>query len=144
MKKHPKKSGRFQFFQFSMIGASNAIIDIGALNILLLLFHTENRVILLVFNTIAYSLAILNSYIWNASITFKRTSEGNAYQRFSFIVQAIVSLVISNGVFIGAHTLFMAMDMPSWWNYNLAKLLAMVLSSLASFFMVKFFVFRDY
>ncbi len=144
MKKHPKKSGRFQLFQFSIIGASNALIDIGTLNLLLLLFHSDNRFILLLFNTISYSLAVLNSYLCNATITFKRTSEGSAYQRLAFIVQAIVSLIISNIVFIGAHELFVMIDMPSWWNYNIAKLSAMLLSSIASFFMVKFFVFKDY
>ncbi|GAE95331.1 conserved membrane protein YngA [Gracilibacillus boraciitolerans JCM 21714] len=144
MKNHPRKSGRFQFIQFSIIGASNALIDIGTLNLLLLLFHSNQSTVLLLFNTISYTLAILNSYIWNANITFKRTSEGSTYQRSAFIVQAIVSLVISNVVFIVAHSLFMIMEMPAWWNYNIAKVLAMALSSLASFFMVKFFVFKDY
>ncbi|MGP4042096.1 GtrA family protein [Gracilibacillus sp. D59] len=139
-----RKSGRFQFFQFSIIGLSNALIDIGVLNLLLLLFHTEKPTLLIVYNSIAYSLAILNSYIWNAMITFKRASKGSHYQRLAFFIQALISLGISNLVFLGANSLFAIMEIPNWWRYNISKALAMVLSSLASFFMIKYFVFKDY
>ncbi|QGH33396.1 GtrA family protein [Gracilibacillus salitolerans] len=144
MKEKKRKSGRFQFFQFSIIGASNALIDIGVLNVLLLLFHTENSALLIVYNSIAYSLAILNSYIWNARITFKRVSKGSPYQRFVFFTQALISLGISNLVFLGANSLFAIMELPNWWRYNLSKVIAMGLSSLASFFMIKYVVFKDY
>ncbi|WP_208591654.1 GtrA family protein [Gracilibacillus suaedae] len=139
-----RKSGRFQFFQFSIIGVSNALIDIGVLNLLLLLFHTDKSAMLLLYNSISYCLAILNSYIWNASITFNRTSKGSSYQRIAFFVQALISLGISNLVFLGANSLFAIMEIPNWWRYNLSKALAMGLSSLASFFMIKYMVFKDY
>ncbi|SFM45803.1 Putative flippase GtrA (transmembrane translocase of bactoprenol-linked glucose) [Gracilibacillus orientalis] len=144
MREKKRKSDRFQFFQFSIIGVSNALIDIAVLNVLLLLFHTEKTALLIVYNSISYSLAILNSYIWNASITFKRASKGDSYQRFAFFIQALISLGISNLVFLGANSLFAIIEIPNWWRYNLSKGLAMGLSSLASFFMIKYFVFRDF
>ncbi|UOQ84559.1 GtrA family protein [Gracilibacillus salinarum] len=144
MPNRKRKSGRLQFAQFSVIGVTNALVDIGALNLLLILFPTENSTWLIAYNSISYTLAILNSYIWNASITFKQSSEGNKYQRIAFIIQALISLGISNLVFIGANDLLGFVDIPNWWRYNLSKAMAMGLSSFASFFMIKFFVFKDY
>ncbi|SES94012.1 Putative flippase GtrA (transmembrane translocase of bactoprenol-linked glucose) [Salinibacillus kushneri] len=139
-----KKKGPFQFMQFSVIGIANAAIDIGVLNVLLIFFHTEDQGLLLLYNTIAYTLAIGNSYFWNASITFKRSAEGSHWQRLTFIGQAIVSLGVNNLVFFAGNVLLAFIGVPNWLRYNIAKGLAMFFSFLASFFMIKYFVFKDF
>ncbi|SER57889.1 Putative flippase GtrA (transmembrane translocase of bactoprenol-linked glucose) [Gracilibacillus ureilyticus] len=144
MDREKRKSGGFQFLQFGIIGVGNALIDIGMLNLLLILFYTEDRMLLLGYNTISYLLAVSNSYFWNASVTFNRTSKGSGYQRIGFVVQALISLGISNIVFIGLNSFMEWLGVLNWLRYNIAKGLAMLLSSLASFFMVKYFVFKDY
>ncbi|ALX48911.1 GtrA family protein [Lentibacillus amyloliquefaciens] len=138
------KRGPLQFLQFGAIGFANAGIDIGTLNLLLIFFHTDERAMLLLFNTIAYSLAVANSYFWNVNITFKRSAKGSNPQRFKFIAQGIVSLGVSNLVFLGFNELLELLGVANWLRYNIAKGLAMFLSFLASFFMVKYFVFKDY
>ncbi|TFJ92743.1 GtrA family protein [Lentibacillus salicampi] len=138
------KRGPLQFVQFGVIGFANAAIDIGTLNLLLILFNTDGRMLLLLYNTIAYSLAVVNSYYWNASITFKRSAKGSNRQRILFIIQGLVSLGVSNLVFLGLNELLDYTAVPSWLRYNAAKGLAMFLSFLASFFMVKYFVFKDF
>ncbi|SFE79639.1 GtrA family protein [Alteribacillus iranensis] len=142
MKRDKKRRGPFQFMQFSVIGAANAGIDIGTLNLLLLLFPTEDRMVLAAFNTIAYSLAVANSYFWNAYITFRHASEKSNRQRIAFILQGLVSLGINNLVFLGLSELFQMIGVPRWIRYNLAKGTAMFLSFTASFFMIKYFVFK--
>lgn len=142
MEKKKRKKGPFQFLQFSVIGLSNAAIDIGILNILLLLFHTDERGLLLLYNTIAYTLAVANSYFWNARFTFQHSAKGSSRQRILFIVQGIVSLGVNNLVFIVNNTLLEIFGVPNWLRYNVAKGLAMLLSFLASYFMIKFFVFK--
>ncbi|GAB3060974.1 GtrA family protein [Virgibacillus ainsalahensis] len=143
MKKQRKWRGPFQFLQFSVIGFSNAAIDIGTLNLLLLLFHTEERGWLIVFNTIAYTLAIINSYYWNASITFRTSAKGNNKQRLKFILQGIVSLGVNNLVFLAFGEILQFFGVPGWLRVNIAKGIAMGLSFTASFFMIKYFVFKD-
>lgn len=138
------KRGPLQFLQFGVIGVSNALIDIGTLNLLLILFHTDDRILLLLFNTTAYSLAVANSYYWNARFTFKHAAERSNRQRILFVIQGLVSLGVSNLVFLGMNELLELAAVPNWWRYNIAKGLAMFLSSLASFFMVKYVVFKDY
>ncbi|MET3683005.1 putative flippase GtrA [Alkalibacillus flavidus] len=139
-----RKSGFKQFFQFSIIGGSNAAIDIGVLNLLLILFPTTDTITLILFNTTAYTLSVLNSYLWNSTITFSRTSSGNNRQRLGFLVQAAISLVINNLVFIALNALIGLFGVPGWLAYNIAKGSAMASSSIASFFMVKYYVFKDY
>ncbi|WP_077324670.1 GtrA family protein [Virgibacillus siamensis] len=142
MTKQKRKSGPFQFMQFSVIGVSNALIDIGILNLLLILFYTDEKAMLILYNTIAYTLAIANSYFWNARFTFQHAAKGSNRQRVLFIIQAIISLGVNNLVFIGANNLMEIIDVPNWLRYNIAKGLAMFLSFLASFFMIKYMVFR--
>ncbi|GGK06593.1 hypothetical protein GCM10007063_31470 [Lentibacillus kapialis] len=144
MAQQKQKRGPLQFLQFGVIGFANAGIDIGTLNLLLIFFHTDDRMLLLLYNTIAYSLAVANSYFWNASITFKRSAKGNNRQRILFIIQGLVSLGVSNLVFLGTNELLDYTAVPNWLRYNIAKGLAMFLSFLASFFMVKYFVFKDF
>lgn len=132
-----------QTLQFAVIGISNAAVDIGSLNLLLLMHPTDQAGTLTFFNTIAYCLAVSNSYIWNSTITFRHTAKGSANQRFGFFMQGLFSLLINNGVFLAFNLLFQSIGMPSWIRHNLAKGLAMFASFSASFFMIKYFVFKD-
>ncbi|WP_022792549.1 GtrA family protein [Marinococcus halotolerans] len=144
MGKNQKRRGPLQALQFSVIGVTNAVVDIGALNLLLFLFPSEERMTLTLFNTIAYALAVTNSYIWNVFITFRDSAKGSTRQRLVFIIQGLISLGINNAVFLGFNALFQALGVPTWIRQNLAKGLAMLASFTASFFMMKYFVFKDF
>lgn len=135
--------GLIQYIKFGAVGLTSGALDLGSLNLLLLIWPTSNHVLLVVFNTFAYALAVLNSYIWNSKYTFKEGHSNSHGQKVAFIVQAIISLFISDGVlYVGTTLLTMTHWFPKLVVYNIAKLLSMFLSSLASFFFMKFFVFR--
>ncbi|RLL42735.1 GtrA family protein [Oceanobacillus piezotolerans] len=131
-----------QALQFSLIGGLNALIDIGSLNLMLLFWPTENSLYLLLFNTISYTLAVANSYLWNSSWTFKNTSSKQKQEVFFFVLQALASLVISNIVFVGGSFLLGISPIPAIAEQNIAKGAAMIISSGASFFFMRYFVFR--
>lgn len=136
--------GSKQVMSFSAIGIMNALVDIGALNLLMLLFPTDDRIQLILYNTIAYTLAITNSYFWNAKLTFPSKSIHDKKQIIWFLVQAVIALGVSNLVFYGALFLFDLEWMsfiPKYIERNIAKGLAMLLSSASSFFMMKHLVF---
>jgi putative flippase GtrA len=139
-----KKTGT-QIIQFSFIGVTNALIDIGSLNILLFLWPTEKTSLLLIFNTIAYTLAIINSYIWNSKYTFKHKANFNYKELGLFLFQAFIALLVSNLVFIGVYQLlknWFFIPIPKFVNQNISKGMAMFLSSLTSFVLMKYLVFR--
>ncbi|WP_085993904.1 GtrA family protein [Oceanobacillus senegalensis] len=131
-----------QIIQFSLIGGLNALIDIGSLNLLLFLWPTENSLFLLLFNTIAYILAITNSYLWNSNWTFRKTSTKNKKEAVYFLIQAVVSLIISNIVFVGGSFILGILPVPTIAEQNIAKGAAMVISSAASFIFMRYFVFQ--
>jgi putative flippase GtrA len=135
--------GFIQYLKFGAVGLTSGVLDLGSLNLLLLIWPTSNHVLLVVFNTFAYALAVLNSYIWNSRYTFREGHANTHRQKVAFIVQAIISLFISDGVlYVGTYFLSTTNLFPKLVVYNIAKLLSMFLSSVASFFFMKFFVFR--
>lgn len=143
MENSKKSRTPIQTLQFTIIGASNALVDIGSLNLLLLVHPTDQGSTLTLFNTLAYCLAVGNSYIWNSRITFRHASKGSNKQRLGFFLQGLVSLLINNGIFLVFNLFFQTIGMPAWIRHNLSKILAMFASFLASFFMIKYLVFKD-
>lgn len=135
------KRGLWEYSKYSMIGLSCAIIDLGVLNGLLYFFPSEKTSTLTFYNTTAYGLAVLNSYVWNSKYTFK--SDKSARQFIVFLTQALASLLIANVVFIyGLKAAGLDPFLPKWAKTNVAKAVSMFLSSTASFFFNKFVVFR--
>lgn len=140
------KRFRWQVLQFSAIGGSNAFVDIVSLNVLLGIWPTNDPTLLILFNTISYTLTIINSYIWNTKYTFRHRAYFNRKEIMLFIGQAIIALGISNLVFLG---IFSALDVQTFISFpqfiyqNIAKGSAMFLSSTASFFLMKFMVFKN-
>jgi putative flippase GtrA len=135
------KSSFIEYLKYCVVGVSCAVIDLGALNGLLYLFPTDQPVKLSLYNSIAYGLAVLNSYTWNSKYTFK--VKKTPIQFLAFIFQALISLMIANLVFLsGLWLLGVTVYFPKWLQTNISKILSMFLSSTASFFFNKLFVFR--
>ncbi|HET7627101.1 MAG TPA: GtrA family protein [Bacillales bacterium] len=132
-----------QYGQYSIIGISCGLIDLGSLNLFLVLWPTDDAVLLALFNTIAYGLAVLNSYIWNSRYTFRSGARHSRAQMVYFVLQALLALGVSNLVFIlGVWTLEAFEGVPEWMIHNTAKGLSMFCSATTSFFLMKFVVFR--
>lgn len=138
------KKFKTQLVQFGFIGISNAAVDIITLNILLFIWPTEKSSLLLLFNTLAYILTIINSYFWNSKYTFSHHANTDSKEMMLFIIQATIALIISNVVFLGTLKLLSLQTLlPTFLNQNIAKGIAMFLSSSASFILMKYFVFKQ-
>jgi hypothetical protein len=74
------KSGSKRFSKFSVVGLSNAVIDIGVLNLFLWLEPTREVSLLVLYNGVALVLANLNSYFWNTLWTFRGRAEHDVWQ----------------------------------------------------------------
>ncbi|AQQ53386.1 GtrA family protein [Planococcus lenghuensis] len=135
------KQGLLQFANYGLIGILCAGLDLLVLNALLIFFPTTDPFLLALFNTIAYTAAVSNSYYWNAKYTFK--VKKSRKQLIPYIGQAAVSLLISNLVFLaGLWALGRLSWFPGWIDTNIAKGLSMYASFQASFFFNKYLVFR--
>lgn len=135
------KKSLIQYGKYSVVGISCAIIDLLMLYGLLYFFPTNHSYLLTCYNSAAYGLAVLNSYIWNSRYTFKRKK--NPKQFIAFIIQAVVSLFIADFVFLIGLWLLGGIDLFSKWiNTSIAKAASMFLSSISSFFFNKYIVFK--
>ena len=132
-----------KYAQFSVVGATNALVDLGSLNLLLLLFPARSPAVLVLYNLVALTLTNTNSYLWNTRWTFKEGSEHGARQVFMFASQAAV------GAGVGTLTLWLVAGglmayegIPSLVAGNAAKIVSMVVGSTTSFVLLRFVIFR--
>ena len=136
------KSGGLRFSKFSLVGLSNAVVDIGVLNLFLWLQPTREVSVLVLYNGIALVLANLNSYVGNTLWTFRGRAEHNLRQTALFIMQALINISISNGLFwVLIHPLLVDTDIPAYLVGNVAKIISVVVASVISFFLLRYVVF---
>ena len=141
-KREKLKSGGVRFSKFSLVGLSNAAVDIGVLNLFLWLQPTREPVLLFLFNGVALVLANVNSYVGNTMWTFKGRAEHNRRQTTLFALQALVNIGISNGLFLMLiHPLLTDTEIPAYLVGNVAKIISVAVASTISFFLLRYVVF---
>ena len=137
------KRGGVHFSKFTVVGLSNAAVDIGTLNLFLWFASTRDPAVLALYNGVALVLANLNSYFWNTRWTFRhRAKRRDARQRILFTVQAFFNICVSNGLFyVLVHPVLLYTDVPAYLVGNVAKLISVAVASTLSFFVLRYLVF---
>jgi putative flippase GtrA len=132
-----------QWLQFATVGISNAVVDLGVLNIMLALWPPGRNQFLLTFeNSLAVALAIANSYLWNTRWTFAAQADGSLRQAGLFIAQSLLNIGINDAALLVTNGLFLQVHLgPSWVSVNLSKGVAMIFASGTSFFIMRGYVF---
>ncbi|HLI25301.1 MAG TPA: glycosyltransferase [Acidimicrobiales bacterium] len=133
--------------RFALVGASNAVIDLGVFNILVFLHSTRSSALLVAYNTIAVLLALFNSYLWNSRWTFADRVAGNARRRWAerglFLLQGGINLAVNDLVILGLSMLLTPiLGLPATLASNMSKVGAMLTASAVSFVLMHFVVFR--
>ena len=132
-----------QYSRFSLIGVSNALVDLGVLNLLLILEPTRSSWILVLYNLVALVLANVNSYLWNTLWTFKHQTRHDARQVGLFSAQAVVNVAAGTLLFwLAANVLESYAGFSPQVGGNVAKVISMFAASTVSFLFLRFFVFR--
>ena len=135
--------GSIRFSKFTVVGLSNAVVDIGTLNLFLLFLPTRDPSVLALYNGIALVLANLNSYVWNTRWTFRGRAQSNNFrQRALFTLQAILNICVSNGLFfVLVRPILVYTEVPAYLAGNVAKVISVVVASTLSFFVLRYLVF---
>jgi putative flippase GtrA len=132
-----------KYAQFSLVGVSNALVDLGVLNLLLLIAPTWDPELLVGFNIVALVVTNANSYLWNTLWTFRRQARHNAKQMSMFGAQALLNIGVANLVLWGlAYELVAHTDFSAQISGNVAKVGSMLVASTMSFLLLRIFVFR--
>ena len=133
-----------RYGKFLIVGTSNAAVDLLVLNAFVLLLPTTSSLLLFIYNTIAVACAITNSYIWNKRWTFADTARGGQRERMLFWLQGLFNMAVNDVVVVGmSRYLVLTHDLPLIVGGNLAKGLAMFISSSVSYVFMRVIVFAD-
>ena len=138
-----RKKTAVKYAQFSLVGGSNALVDFGVLNLLLLISPTRSPEVLVAYNVVALVLTNANSYLWNTLWTFRHRARHDARQVGLFTVQGMLNVAVGGLVlWLLAHWLVAYTDLSPLVGGNVAKVVSMVAASTMSFLFLRFFVFR--
>ena len=140
-----KHASIFQFGKFLAVGVTNTLIDLGVLNFLIFTTTIASGVFYSIFNVISFTIAVINSFIWNKYWTFKENGKKKTKKEFiQFLIVSLVGLVINVGIaslivnLIGPK---LGLSDEIW--ANIGKLSAIFFSMVWNFVGYKFIVFKE-
>ena len=132
----------WQLIRFGMVGISNVTIDLIALNMLLLRFPTRNPLLLLLYNSLAYTLGALNSFVLNKYWTFKQTRSMTAHEVVRFTLVNMAGIFCNDALVWFAATMFHPIMSNSLLWANASKLSAIAGTALITYFGMRLWVFE--
>ncbi len=119
-----------ELIRFGLVGAINTLLDLGTF----VLFHRAFHLAPLLANTLAFGLAVTNSYFMNRRWTFRQHQHNLSFGHYLRFVA-----MNTGGLVIGTLAIILLQGvMP----VELAKILAAGLTLIFNFTTSKYFVFR--
>jgi len=93
-----KKPALVQFGKFACVGVLNTLLNLGVMNLLMILTEIKDGIWYSAFVAIGFIVASTNSYFWNKFWSFesKTTVSGGEYTKFLFFT--FVGMLINTGV----------------------------------------------
>lgn len=88
----------YQFGKFAAVGVLNTFVDIGVLNLEILIFGTPAAWPYRIFKAISFLAATTNSFFWNKFWTFNAHEPANPSQTIKFYAWAVGGFLINVGV----------------------------------------------
>jgi putative flippase GtrA len=128
--------------KFCVVGAINALVDFGTLNLLSWSWPAADTVQLALYNTLALVLANANSYLFNTLWTFKEQARHEGpRQRATFVAQAVLNVGVNNGLFWLTAGLLADTALSVAVAHNVAKAFSTVAASTLGFLLMRYVVF---
>lgn len=93
-----KKQALIQFGKFACVGVLNTLINLGVMNLLMLLTGIKEGIGYSGFVAIAFVIASTNSYFWNKFWSFQSTTSVSGNEYTKFLLFTFVGMLINTGV----------------------------------------------
>lgn len=134
-----------QISKFVVVGVINTGIDFAILNALMFSTNISSGKWMIIFNSISFTAAVVNSYFMNKYWTFQQQIAENKPEKefFQFIIVSVVGISINDAIVYGATTFIppiFGLSEKLW--ANVAKIFATLASMTWNFIGYKFFVFK--
>ena len=133
----------WQAIKFILVGGLNTIIDLGVLNLLMFIFGIASGIYYSLFKSISFTIAVINSYLWNKFWVFDRRDSNAKKEFFHFWIISLVGFGINVGVasfvvnLIGSQ---FELSLKIW--ANIGALIATFCAMFWNFFGYKFIIFK--
>ena len=130
-----------QVLRFGLVGGLNTLVDLLILNGLLLLFPTTSALMLLAYNSLAYGLGGVNSFLLNKYWTFRHRQRSTRRELVRFTLTTICGIGWSNSIlWLASTVLHPFLVNPTVWA-NASKILAIAGTALISYVGMRLWVF---
>lgn len=130
-----------QIGKFGVVGGLNTILDVVVLNLLLWIFPATTTLALLLFNSLAYSVGAINSFLLNKYWTFQQRRKTTWKEVSRFIIATLCGMGCNDGIIWCANTFvhFPGSNTTLWTNAT--KIFAIAGTVCISFFGMRLWVF---
>jgi len=130
-----------QLLRFCIVGGINTFIDILIFNLLVWRFPTHDSMLLVFYNSLAYTIGAINSFCWNKLWTFKHHSRVTANQLVRFALVTSLGIICNDAFLWLATTILTSLSLNSFLWTNVAKIIAIAGSVAVSYLGMRFSVF---
>jgi len=137
----PWSSTCWQFLRYCLVGGANTLVDLLMLNVLLWRFPTNNVLVLVVYNSVAYSSGAVTSFFLNKYWTFRHRQKTTRREVVRFLITLFLEVLYSNGlIWLAGKALQPFITNVTFWG-NTSKLVAIVAGALISYAFMRFWTF---
>jgi putative flippase GtrA len=119
-----RKSRFFQFLRFCFVGGLNTVIDLVLFNIFVQVFPTNDVRLLLLYNSLAYLIGGINSFVLNKLWTFRQRSKATGGQFLRFVAVTSAGILCNDMLLWLLTGFFLAFSLTGFIWTNLAKVCA--------------------
>lgn len=138
---HKWRSTFKQFLRYGLVGGANTLIDVLMLNVLLWHFPTNNALVLVLYNSVAYSSGAVTSFFLNKHWTFRHTQRTTGREVGRFAIILALEILYSNGLmWLAGKALQPLIANTTLWG-NTSKLIAVAGSAVLSYACMRFWAF---
>lgn len=131
----------WQFLRYCLVGGANTAIDLAMLNVLLWRLPTSSALVLVVYNSIAYSSGALSSFFLNKNWTFRYKRRTTRREVIRFVTTLFLEVLYSNAlIWLASKALQPLIPNPTLWG-NASKLVAIAGSTLLSYAFMRYWTF---
>jgi putative flippase GtrA len=130
-----------QLVRFGLVGALNTMLDLLIFNILLWTMPSKDTTTLLIYNTLAYALGAVNSFLLNRYWTFRRSNRMHASEVGRFIATTIVAIGCNDGLIWLANNVLRTISENTFLTANVGKIIAIAGTMVLSYGGMRLWVF---
>lgn len=136
----------YKFLKFGEAGGLNWLVDLGVINLLMLVTGITAGLWTSIFKGISFTVAVTNSYFWNKKWVFYGHKKQNETQEFSkFLTASLMGLALNIGVFslikYAGPLVFTGLTSAQW--VSMATIVGSLGAMVFNFVLYKIWVFKD-